>query len=50
MVRFACLNRSADETRLLMRQARAGRILDMSEHQPSKTEEVYEPIKCVRYY
>ena len=49
-MRFACLPRYEDHTHRLMRQARAGIILDeMRQRQQSFTETIYEPTKCVRY-
>jgi hypothetical protein len=48
-VKFTCMNRSSDEARRLLRDARQGEVLDMSEHQASMTEFVEEPKKCLRY-
>lgn len=46
-VKFTCLPRYDDQTHRLLRQARAGVVLEMNQQSPSLTETVYEPIKCV---
>lgn len=48
-VKFACLNRSSEEARRLLREVRRGEVLDMSEHKPTMTEQVQQPQKCRRY-
>jgi hypothetical protein len=49
-VQFACLDRSTSEARQLLREARLGEVLDMSNHRASLTESVPQSSgRCVRY-
>jgi hypothetical protein len=49
-VKFFCLERQSSQARRLQRQVRNGEIVDGSSHQPSFTEQIAQPTKCVEVY
>jgi hypothetical protein len=48
-VKFACISRSSPDARRFLRQAREGRVLDVSELSTSFQQVVKQPTECMRF-